>query len=94
MAESRMYYKILADGREMPLSEYCRSRGVSFDTIKSRVRYGWSWEQAMTTPVQGKQVVSGPFKIIECKRKPFQGRVKGGRGRATPVTPNPTPDLE
>ena len=39
------------EGVRRPLKEWCKITGLSDKTIRSRIRYGWSLEKTLTTPL-------------------------------------------
>ena len=43
------YYEF--NGEVHSLADWCRILNLNYNTIRSRLRYGWSFEQAITTPI-------------------------------------------
>ena len=41
------------DGQSMPLMDWAKATGVSFNGLRWRLESGWSIERALTTPAGG-----------------------------------------
>lgn len=46
-------HKLTYNGETKTISEWADCMGISQDTLKRRIYYGWSVEKALTTPVRG-----------------------------------------
>ena len=45
---------IVFNGKARPLGEWAELLGISYGTLRSRLRLGWKPEKALTAPVRGK----------------------------------------
>jgi hypothetical protein len=48
---SRRNHRLELDGETRTISQWADHYGIQWDTIRSRLRYGWSIRKALTTPV-------------------------------------------
>jgi len=60
-------------GRTKPLQQWCRELGLKHVTVKARLRYGWTVEEALKTPVYGRYRKLNEWAVIGAMAEVLMG---------------------